>query len=135
MDDNFTMELKRVFGIGDTPQPAKSPLKGTHFQKKGVIKGRLQVARVLIQRYYRERQKEGMSEEEFQESIERVIDNQLARHSYDIEYIIDKWREIAPPVKEYKEVCSHCGYRPPFCGFQWNDDTCSHKEKYETKTD
>ncbi len=103
-----------------------------HAQKKKELGGRVQVCRILIQKYYNIKRLEYASEDDYIKCCEAVLDNVLVRYDYDIEKIIDKWREVSPALKRYPDTCDKCGYRPPFCGYLW-DSECSHigkKEEY-----
>lgn len=102
-----------------------------HAQQKKELGGRVQVCRILIQKYYTIKRLEYGSEDDYIKSCEAVLDNVLVRYNYDIELIIDKWREVQPKLKHYPDTCGTCGYRPPFCGYLWESE-CSHigtKEK------
>lgn len=85
-----------------------------HRNRKGVLGGRVQVLRVLIRNYYRDKRLK-YTEYDFIRHCEAVLDNVLARYEYDIERIIDGWRKVTPKLKEYPATCPECGYRPPFC--------------------
>jgi hypothetical protein len=108
----------------------KSNLEGVIFREKAhkhakqEIAGRVQVLRVLVQRYYADR-REKYSESDYTKHCEAVIDNMLVKYEYNVEHIIDKWRTVAPELKIDPIVCKGCGYRPPFCGYEW-ESVCSH---------
>jgi len=71
--------------------------------KKIEIDGRLQVCRILVQRYYRDKYQDCESETLYQIHCEQIIDKLLIRHNYDVEHIIDKMREISPPYRAYRK--------------------------------
>lgn len=85
-----------------------------HMRKKAKLGHRVQVLRVLIINYYRNRRYE-YNEDDFMKHCEAVLDNTLARFNYNLEAIIDKWREVASEFKDYPSTCKLCEYRPPFC--------------------
>lgn len=85
-----------------------------HKSKKCAMGSRVQILRVLIQRYYAEK-REILDEMTFQKNCEAVLDNTLAKYNYDLEEIIAKWRQVVPKLKEYPIICKVCGYRPVFC--------------------
>jgi hypothetical protein len=87
-----------------------------HKSKKGVIAGRVQVLRVLIIQYYKDKRYK-YTEYDFLRHCEAVLDNTLAKYEYDIEHLICSWMNMTPSLfKEYPVTCHNCGYRPPFCG-------------------
>lgn len=140
MDDNYSSkEIAQLFSLAEAYQRRKakqrdiensmSPEELSHYRKKQALSGRVQVCKVLLTRYYRARQPKGMTEGKFQSKCANTLDNLLARHKYNIEYIIDKWREISPDIHEYKDLCSVCGYRPPFCGYLWEGGCSTRLDK------
>ncbi len=98
-----------------------------HAQQKRELGGRVQVCRILIQRYYESKRLEYASEDDYIKSCEAVLDNVLVRYEYNIELIIDKWRTVTPTLKRYPDTCEKCGYRPPFCGYVW-DSECTNRK-------
>lgn len=99
----------------------------SHYKKKKELGGRVQVCRILIQRYYNIRRDEFASEDDYIKSCEAVLDNVLVRYEYNIELIIDKWKDIVPKLKKYPDTCKNCGYKPPFCGYAW-ESACNNME-------
>lgn len=85
-----------------------------HRRKKSVMRGRLQVLRVLLRNYYSEK-KLKYTEYDFIRHCEAVLDNMLAKYDYNVELIIDMWRSVTIQLNDYPVVCVICGYRPPFC--------------------
>jgi hypothetical protein len=136
MDDFYAGETAQLFSLAEAYQRKRdrdrhienlmSPEELAHYRQKRALGGRLQVCEVLMLRYYRKRQPKNMTERVFQRECSNKLDNLLARHKYDIEYIINKWCEFSPAFTEYKDICSECGYRPPFCGYLW-DGGCSYR--------
>jgi hypothetical protein len=93
-----------------------------HSRKKSDIGGRVQVLRVLIRNYYYDK-REKYTEYDFIRHCEAVLDNMLAKYTYNIEGIIDMWRTLKSKLKKTPIICGDCGYRPPFCGCEVKDNT------------
>jgi hypothetical protein len=89
-------------------------MEKSHSRKKEALGHRVQVLRVLIRNYYKEKQLSFL-EGDFVNHCEAVLDNMLSRFSYDLEMIIDSWRNIVPELKQQPITCEKCGYRPVFC--------------------
>lgn len=85
-----------------------------HARQKRDLGHRIQVLRVLVRNYYRERRFK-MTELDFINHCEAVLDNMLAKYDYDLESIIDKWRTVVPTLTDSPDVCQTCTYRPVFC--------------------
>lgn len=96
-----------------------------HRRRKSDAGGRVQVLRVLIRNYYDNRRLK-YQEYDFIRHCEAVLDNILAKYHYNVECLIDMWRNVTPQLKWEPVVCVTCGYRPPFCG-------CEFKGKNENK--
>jgi hypothetical protein len=136
MDDSCNQEMAQLISLADAYSQKRarelliesrmSPEELYHYQQKKALGGRIQVCKVLLLKYYRARKPKEMTERVFQKKAANKLDNLLAKHKYDIEYIIDKWREISPNLAEYEDICFSCGYRPPFCGYLW-DGSCSYR--------
>jgi len=91
-----------------------STLEKTHKKRKNEIGFRLEVSRILIRRYYQSK-RDLYSEDDFSKHCEAVLDNVLCRFNYDNEMIIEKWRAVAPTLKQSPGTCEKCDYRPVFC--------------------
>lgn len=102
-------------------------LEKSHKFMKKELGGRVQVTRILIQRYYESKILEYPNYDDYIKNCEAVLDNLLVRYEYNIELIIDKWRNIVPALKRYPDICDKCGYRPPFCGYAWESDCSNNK--------
>lgn len=106
-----------VFGVlGSMDKP--------HNFKKKELGGRVQIARILVQRFYGYK-RDQCSDAEYVANCEAVLDGLLLRFDYDIEFIIGKWRAIVPPPAYTACVCETCGYGAPFCGYLWGDGCSS----------
>jgi hypothetical protein len=85
-----------------------------HKRQKEALGTRVQVLRVLVHRCYDDR-RDSISQFEFGNSCEGVLDNMLAKHEYKLEFVIDKFREMVPEMKNQLCTCDKCGYREIFC--------------------
>ena len=85
-----------------------------HKLKKVALGPRVQILRVLIQRYYQDK-RDLYTNRDYLKNCEAVLDNMLCKFNYELEDIIDKWRTVAPALKTYPTTCEKCGYRPVFC--------------------
>ena len=103
-------------------------MEKAHKLKKLELSGRVQVSRVLVQRYYDIKRAEYCNEDDYIKNCEAVLDNLLVRYEYNIDLIIEKWQKIVPALKRYPDICDTCGYRPPFCGYSW-DSECTNRMK------
>lgn len=71
--------------------------------EKMEVDGRLQVCRILVQKYYQNKHPNYISETIFQINCERMLDKLFARHNYDVEHIIDKMRETLASGEEIEK--------------------------------
>ena len=86
----------------------------SHAKRKIELGHRVQVLRVLIRKYYGDKKLQ-YTEDDFSKHCEAVLDNMLSRFDYDLEMIIDSWRNVEPALKQTPIVCVKCSYRPVFC--------------------
>ncbi len=96
-------------------------------RQKRDLGARVQILRVLVQRYYSEK-RNLYKESDYQKHCEAVMDNMLAKHKYNLEYLIDNFRKITPHLKEYPITCKECDHRPPFCGFEYGKK-CTYSDE------
>jgi hypothetical protein len=119
---DFKAEVEKVFGRCFVTEEERESELGSaialsiekgHAIKKEACGHRLQILRVLIIRHHFKK-RESMNEWDFLKRCEKYLDNLLAKNDYQLEILINDWRNKVDLTIE-TEYCNTCCYQPLFC--------------------